>query len=334
MDVHLVVSQGLLQIFHLLTAHRYQGVLRNPWFIGVQLVTIAGQFIIIFKGGEAFDTVPLTGQVSTFQDNTRSFLTEVQGWGWTMLFGGLTIPLGALIRQVPDVWVLHFFHAVRAVIMFVTWPLRKLFGPCFRRLKLHRTRRRERKRKDGETASQETEDTRDQEEYEMSQMETMMMQAGRAMIQPMIIHPAHLQVGDDGEDLDISPEQRRALERAAREQALREAEEAERIVDLPGLIAAARAGQDTGKHCLEIHPSTMKKDPILMGKRKNTHLPPSQDPDILRFMTQLNEDAMGAREAAELRARRIKAAAKAPTMGKTKERNGLSWEAMVRSKRR
>ncbi|KAK0385096.1 hypothetical protein NLU13_7574 [Sarocladium strictum] len=296
----------------------YQGVLRNPWFIGVQLVTIAGQFIIIFKGGEAFDTVPLTGQ----------------GWGWTMLFGGLTIPLGALIRQVPDAWVSHFFHLVGALIMFVTWPLRKLFGPCFRRLARHRTRRRERKKKDSESASQETQDTASLEDHEMSQMENMMMQAGRAMIQPMIIQPAHLQVGDHGEDLDISPEQRRALEKAARDQALREAAEADRILDLPGLVAAARAGQDIGKNCLEIHPATLKKDPILVGKRKNTHLPPSQDPDILRFMAHLDEDAMGAREAAELRARRIKAAAKAPTMGKTKERNGLSWEAMVRSKRR
>jgi hypothetical protein len=160
------------------------------------------------------------------------------------------------------------------------------------------------------------------------------MQAGRTLIQPMIIHPAHLQVGDDGEDLDISPAQRRALEKAARDQALREAEEAERIVDLPGLIAAARAGQDIGDHCIEVHPATMKKDPILMGQRTNTRLPPSQDPDILYFLTRLDEDSMGAREAADLRARRIKAAAKAPTMGKTKERNGLSWEAMVRSKRR
>ncbi|KAL2202900.1 calcium-translocating P-type ATPase [Sarocladium strictum] len=296
----------------------YQGVLRNPWFIGVQCVTIAGQFIIIFKGGEAFDTVPLSGQ----------------GWGWTMLFGGLTIPLGALIRQVPDVWVQHFFHMCYGIIMFVTWPLRKLFGPCFRRLQLHRTRRRERKKKDSETASQETQDTSDREEHEMSQMENMMMQAGRTLIQPMIIHPAHLQVGDDGEDLDISPEQRRALEKAARDQARREAEEAERIFDLPGLIAAARAGQDIGAHCIEVHPATMKKDPILMGQRTNTRVPPSQDPDILYFLTRLDEDSMGAREAADLRARRIKAAAKAPTMGKTKERNGLSWEAMVRSKRR
>ncbi|KAG5956855.1 plasma membrane calcium, partial [Claviceps cyperi] len=30
-------------------------------FIGVQMLTIVGQFVIILKGGEAFDTVPLTG---------------------------------------------------------------------------------------------------------------------------------------------------------------------------------------------------------------------------------------------------------------------------------
>ncbi|KAJ2959856.1 hypothetical protein NQ176_g11089 [Zarea fungicola] len=93
----------------------YQGVLRNPWFIGVQCLTLAGQFIIIFKGGEAFDTKPLTG-------------TQ---WGWSMLFGILTIPLGALIRQVPDRWVLRFFLAVKSAFMTVTGPIRRRV-PCLR----------------------------------------------------------------------------------------------------------------------------------------------------------------------------------------------------------
>ncbi|KAB2579766.1 calcium-translocating P-type ATPase [Lasiodiplodia theobromae] len=63
-----------------------EGVMQNPWFIFVQAVTLAGQIIIVFVGGQAFHTVPLTGAQ----------------WGWSILFGFLTIPLGSLIRLVPD----------------------------------------------------------------------------------------------------------------------------------------------------------------------------------------------------------------------------------------
>lgn len=63
-----------------------EGVTQNPWFIFVQAVTLAGQIIIVFVGGQAFHTVPLTGAQ----------------WGWSILFGFLTIPLGSLIRLVPD----------------------------------------------------------------------------------------------------------------------------------------------------------------------------------------------------------------------------------------
>lgn len=296
--------------------------MRNPWFIAVQVITVAGQVVIINKGGAAFDTTPLSG-------------TQ---WGWSVLFGILTIPLGALIRQITDRWVLKFFHGVRHVFMFLTTPVRILFGPCFRKLKVKKQRRRERKKRDGDSASQDSRDTHETEDdgHELSPMEQMMVQAGRAMIQPMIIQPAHLQVGDNGEDLDISPEQRAALAKAAKEQAAREAEAAaERIVDLEGLIETARAGGDTAPYKLEIHPGSYKKDPILAGKRADTKIPPSQDERIRRFMPRMTDDFRNASEAALARERRRKAlAAHTPRPGQSKPRNGLSWEAFVRSKRR
>lgn len=64
----------------------FVGVHRNPWFLLVQTITVAGQIIIVFKGGDAFKTEPLTG---------------VQ-WVWSILFGFLTLPIGAGIRMIPD----------------------------------------------------------------------------------------------------------------------------------------------------------------------------------------------------------------------------------------
>lgn len=55
----------------------------------VQAVTLAGQARIIFLGGEAFQVAPLTGAQR----------------GWSLMFGVLTIPLGMLVRLIPD-WLL------------------------------------------------------------------------------------------------------------------------------------------------------------------------------------------------------------------------------------
>lgn len=54
--------------------------------IFVQVVTLAGQIIIVFFGGEAFQTVRLSGAE----------------WGWSILFGLLTLPVGVVIRLIPD----------------------------------------------------------------------------------------------------------------------------------------------------------------------------------------------------------------------------------------
>ena len=85
-------------------------LLLNPWFIGVQTITVVGQFVIIFRGGEAFDTRRLTGAQ----------------WGWSMLFGILTLLLGALIRQFPDRLVLRFFQMIGRAYDRVFGPVRAL----------------------------------------------------------------------------------------------------------------------------------------------------------------------------------------------------------------
>lgn len=264
----------------------YQGVLRNPWFIGVQCVTLAGQFVIIFKGGEAFDTKPLTG-------------TQ---WGWSMLFGLLTIPLGALIRQVPDRYVLRFFLAIKSVFMTVTGPIRRHLP------KIHVPWRKKR--------------PTDVEEAENANfVEEMVSRHGRAFLG---------QLRGDGSDVEMTTEQKRALEIAAKGRA--DPERAEIEVDLPGLIECAKIGRAHERDVLEIHPRTVKDDPIL-SPRTDLKTPPSQDEGILRYIRSRDEESAPQRRR-RVAARHVWVEPTRPTQQRPKARHGFTWEAFLRSNRR
>lgn len=80
----------------------FEGILDNPWFLGVQAITFIGQIIIVFKGGAAFETEPLTGAQ----------------WGWSILFGILVIPVGAAVRCTPNWW----FEAAGRALKPLAWP--------------------------------------------------------------------------------------------------------------------------------------------------------------------------------------------------------------------
>ncbi|OAA73397.1 P-type calcium ATPase [Cordyceps fumosorosea ARSEF 2679] len=278
----------------------YQGVLRNPWFIGVQCLTLAGQFIIIFKGGEAFDTEPLSGAQ----------------WGWSMLFGILTIPLGALIRQVPDRWVLRFFLDVKSAFLTVTGPVRR----CLPRLR----RNKKQQKQDEEQAAKHPEP--------LNAVEEMVSRRGRQLLQ---------QLKGEGEDLEMTAEQRHALEVAAqraRDDGAEQEDKLEREVDLLGLIEAAKVGRALKRDVLEIHPRTPKEDPIL-GTWINHRVPPSQDENILRYINAGRDE-----DAAQRQHRRNRVPARHRWVEQTrpqqlthtrpKARNGFTWESFLRSKRR
>jgi Ca2+-transporting ATPase len=64
----------------------FEGMFRNYFFIGVNLVMVGGQVMIIYVGGRAFNVVGLTGEQ----------------WGYSILFGFLSIPMGVIIRLIPD----------------------------------------------------------------------------------------------------------------------------------------------------------------------------------------------------------------------------------------
>jgi P-type Ca2+ transporter type 2C len=64
----------------------FEGMLQNWFFLGVNFIMIGGQIMIIFIGGKAFSIIGLTGEQ----------------WGYSIFFGVLSIPIGAIIRLIPD----------------------------------------------------------------------------------------------------------------------------------------------------------------------------------------------------------------------------------------
>jgi Ca2+-transporting ATPase len=69
----------------------FEGMFRNLFFIGVNIIMVGGQVMIIFVGGKAFNIVGLTGEQ----------------WGYSIFFGFLSIPVGAIIRLIPDELILR-----------------------------------------------------------------------------------------------------------------------------------------------------------------------------------------------------------------------------------
>ncbi|KAH6982763.1 hypothetical protein EDB80DRAFT_253107 [Ilyonectria destructans] len=259
----------------------YQGVLKNPWFIGVQLITVAGQFTIIFNGGEAFDTRPLTGSQ----------------WGWSMLFGILTIPLGALIRQVPDSVVQSLFDACRIGYNKAAKPFRGCFS-CL-------IPKRFKKRDD------------EQPDQELGRVENIIQTLG---------------LGSEPVDQDVTTtaDQRAALESSAilRRQ---ETERHTREIDLKGLIEAAKLGREYGGATLELHPRTLKDDPILRAKSDST-VPPSQDAAFMRFVA-VNRKR-NRRQVRNPTSQVSQNARQSQAQTPTRRSSGFKWESLLRSKRR
>lgn len=82
-----------MQIFNQYNSRRldnrlniFEGVERNPFFIGIQFIIVAGQVIIIQIGGRAFSTVKL----------------NASQWAYSLILGLLSLPVAILIRYIPD----------------------------------------------------------------------------------------------------------------------------------------------------------------------------------------------------------------------------------------
>jgi len=64
----------------------FEGIHKNWYFIGINLITIAGQVTIIFFGGSALSAVPLS---------------KVQ-WGISLVLGAISLVIGVAVRLIPD----------------------------------------------------------------------------------------------------------------------------------------------------------------------------------------------------------------------------------------
>ncbi|CAG8958661.1 hypothetical protein HYFRA_00011501 [Hymenoscyphus fraxineus] len=64
----------------------FEGVTKNYFFMGINVVMVGIQIMIIFVGGAAFSIVRLNGAQ----------------WGYSVVLGFLSIPAGAVIRLIPD----------------------------------------------------------------------------------------------------------------------------------------------------------------------------------------------------------------------------------------
>ncbi|KAI0312928.1 hypothetical protein OF83DRAFT_1143615, partial [Amylostereum chailletii] len=77
----------------------FEGISRNWYFIVITLIEIGGQVLIVFVGGAAFQVTPIAGRE----------------WGISLALGVVSIPLGALIRYVPNAPCERFFKLVHLI---------------------------------------------------------------------------------------------------------------------------------------------------------------------------------------------------------------------------
>lgn len=83
-----------------------EGVWRNKWFIGIQLIIIGGQVLIVFVGGAAF-SVKRLGQGSQ--------------WAVSLVLGALSVPIAVVIRLIPDEFISRIIPHI--------WHRKKKEGP-------------------------------------------------------------------------------------------------------------------------------------------------------------------------------------------------------------
>lgn len=67
----------------------FEGISRNWFFIGINIITVCGQVLIIFFGSSALSTIRL--------DSTQ--------WAISLTLGALSLPVAVLIRLIPDQFI-------------------------------------------------------------------------------------------------------------------------------------------------------------------------------------------------------------------------------------
>jgi Ca2+-transporting ATPase len=107
-----------MQIFNELNSRRldnhlniFEGISKNYWFIGINCIIIGGQVLIIFVGGVAIGVTPLNG---------------VQ-WAVCLLCAVVTLPVGVLLRFLPDEYFAVVFNFTVDGFTLLVRPIVKSF---------------------------------------------------------------------------------------------------------------------------------------------------------------------------------------------------------------
>ncbi|KAF7589607.1 ATPase, Ca transporting, plasma membrane [Aspergillus hancockii] len=86
----------------------FEGMLRNRWFLAIQLIIMGGQVLIVFVGGHAFSVTRINGAQ----------------WGVCLILGVVSLPIGIIIRLIPDALIENlipsFLHRKKAPELFVS----------------------------------------------------------------------------------------------------------------------------------------------------------------------------------------------------------------------
>jgi len=101
----------------------FEGITRNYYFIGITLLEMAIQTVIMFVGGAAFQVTRIGGRE----------------WGISLALGVVSIPLGALIRLLPNPPFEALFKLMRLLPRDVLLPTTQEWSPADRVLDHLRT---------------------------------------------------------------------------------------------------------------------------------------------------------------------------------------------------
>ncbi|RTE79377.1 hypothetical protein BHE90_006104 [Fusarium euwallaceae] len=226
----------LMQFFNQFNSRRsdnmlnlFEGILKNPWFVFVQVITLAGQIIIVFFGGEAFQTVQLSGAE----------------WGWSILFGLLTLPVGVAIRLIPDSLVHKLGLALKRCVC-IKWLRRPV----------------------------------EDHEQEAAQHRRSGSQRFKAIL-PRIFAPKTSPGDVQGPDSAAIDAQ---VNLHLSHQPLQQSAAAVEEFDLVGAVDSARYGTGDPHPAFEVHPDTLKEDPVIQDLTGGENIPPSQNPVLLRYI--------------------------------------------------
>lgn len=94
----------------------FEGIHRNFWFIGINCIMVAGQIMIVFVGGEAFN------------------ITKIDGTQWAicLVCAIFCLPFAVLIRCLPDRQFEICFNFVVKVFAAIWAPISTVLGAVFR----------------------------------------------------------------------------------------------------------------------------------------------------------------------------------------------------------